>query len=1243
MIRNSANDAERIRLRGHTHPETRTAHDLGAVNGATRFRNIKLQLRRSDVQENSLRQYIEDLHNPRSPQFRRWLTAPEFGARFGLASQDINAIKGWLTKHGFEIDVVYPNGILVDFSGTAAQIKAAFRTDMHRYDVDGVQHLANATDPEIPLALAPAIAGVLSLHDFQPAPLFRNRAPPGAGNDRGASTFGRPFSDRLKSEAPAYNTGFGSQVVVPADLAKIYNLDPLFAQGYSGQGQRIAVVGVSNLFDPADFYTFRAAFGLAAAYPAGSLTTVHPGPPSGSNNCTDPGVLPGYAIEANIDAEWASAAAPSAEIVVASCTDFFTAVANLVNSSVPPSIVSISYGQCEASLGPSLNYAYTATYEQAVAQGISVFVAAGDLGAQMCSGIGVNGLASTPHNVAVGGTDFGDSYSGNAQDYWSATNTPVYGSALSYIPEITWNYSCASALNAAAAGFASPYGKDGYCNVAAGSWRPPIAAGGGPSGCGTGTSDSGSIEVSGTCAGHVKPSWQSGAFGIPDNGVRSLPDISLFSSNSVWGRFYAVCFSDTGQGGAACTGEPSSWSGAGGTSFAAPILAGVQALINQKWGGRQGNPNYRYYQLAASQYGAAGNANCNATLGNGTSGNCIFHDVTVGDIDVSCQGVRDCYVEDGPVFIPPTAELFDPIAGSWTSTAMNDRHALGTLTLLSNGKALSAGGYTNLFGSASAAAELYDAQSGTWAATGSLNKDRKGHTATLLADGLVLVAGGMQSTADTIENLFLPQTSLFDPLSGTWTNTGSLNLARWLHTAVLLPNGRVLVAGGRGFTASPDSWGAIPSAELYDVGTSTWSATGSLNVARFGHTATLLQNGLVLVAGGTMNSTPAELYDPATGTWTTTGSLIQFRLGHTATLLSDGRVLVAGGALAFSQGSELGSAEIFDPLTGSWSATDSLQAARSSATASKLADGTILVAGGHGTQGYLSSAERFDPSTGLWNTTGAMNRGRENASAITLPNGRVLVAGGWGVISGVLSTDVNSFQPAYAAGPGWDFATGLGSINAYNLVINWEPRQPVQSLVTASRSGSGSGIVTSSDSTIACGSACAYSYAQGTQLRLTATPQPGSTFVGWLGACIGQNDCVLSIDAAKNVNATFASITSGPFSGDIDKNGTYDALTDGLMIVRYLFGASVASLTTGALGPGATRADLPAVTSYLVDIMPLLDIDGNGRAEVLTDGLLILRYMFGLRGPALLSGVVGVDATRTTPAAIEAAIQVLLP
>jgi Galactose oxidase, central domain/Kelch motif len=315
-------------------------------------------------------------------------------------------------------------------------------------------------------------------------------------------------------------------------------------------------------------------------------------------------------------------------------------------------------------------------------------------------------------------------------------------------------------------------------------------------------------------------------------------------------------------------------------------------------------------------------------------------------------------------------------ASSWSYTGnLNTARVDHSATLLPDGKVLVAGGYDN--DNALNSAELYDPATGRWSITGNLNT-AGGGTATLLPNGKVLVTRGLNSP------------ELYDPATGTWSITGKLNTAGG-GTATLLPNGKVLVAGGS------DNHSFLNRAELYDPATGTWSITGNLNTARVDHTATLLPNGKVLVAGGFFNNcssgcsalNSAELYDPATGTWSTTGNLNSAPQSHTATLLPNGKVLVAA---------DTGYGELYNPATGTWSDTGNLNTIRYGHTGTLLPSGKVLVAAGVDSGGdnvlSIDNAELYDSTTGMWSYTGSLNTGRASHTMTLLANGRVLVAGG---------------------------------------------------------------------------------------------------------------------------------------------------------------------------------------------------------------------------------------------------------
>jgi WD40 repeat protein len=324
-----------------------------------------------------------------------------------------------------------------------------------------------------------------------------------------------------------------------------------------------------------------------------------------------------------------------------------------------------------------------------------------------------------------------------------------------------------------------------------------------------------------------------------------------------------------------------------------------------------------------------------------------------------------------------------------------------TATLLSDARVLIAGG------SGDASAELYDPKSGTFSPTGSMTADRSYHTATRLSDGRVLIAGGI---GNGVEN---SSAELYDPKTGTFSLTGPMAAARKFHTATLLSDGHVLIVGGC-LAGGPNGCNETASAELYDPATGTFRPTGSMTNARLeGHTATLLSDGRVLIAGGSGTSSgrpslalaSAELYDPKSGTFRPTGSMTIGRDSHTATLLSDGRVLIAGGSDA--SGIVSWSAELYYPDAGTFRpAGPSMSTGRSNHTATLLSDGRVFIAGGSGD----ASAELYDPKTGTFSPTGSMTADRAWHAATLLSDGRVLIAGG-DIGNAVVVASAELYQP----------------------------------------------------------------------------------------------------------------------------------------------------------------------------------------------------------------------------------------
>ncbi|MGA8763751.1 MAG: protease pro-enzyme activation domain-containing protein [Candidatus Sulfotelmatobacter sp.] len=633
-------------LVGNTRLEANARNDRGRVSDGLQLDHMLLQLKRAPEVERDFAAYIETLTDKSSPNFRHWMSAAEQGEKYGLAQSDVDAITGWLRSQGFTVGYVYPNRMVIDFSGTAGQIRNAFNTEIHYLSVRGERHIANMSDPKIPAALAPAIHGVVSMHDFKPHNNISKR-------------MDYTFS----------GCGGTCYALVPADFQTIYNLNPVYSGGTTGAGQTVAVVEDTNSFG-SDWANYQSKFGLTSF--GGTLTTTHP---NDAGNCTNPGTNSAD-IEADLDVEMVTAVAPGAAVNLISCADTSTtfggliAIQNTISAPNPPPIMSMSYSVCEVLNGAAANASFNTAFQSAAAAGISVFASAGDEGGSECGrdfsvgssyelpGIGVTGWSETAYNVSVGGTDYEVLYNaleGGAPQstYWGATNGTTFGSALSYIPEIPWNDSCASYLIYNVEGFSTAYGTSGFCNSSSGTGFVDTAAGGGgPSTCATGAGNATYLyDENTTCKGYAKPSWQNGIFGNPADGVRDIPDVSMFAANGVWSHYTVICFSDASGGGVPCTGAPSGWPGVGGTSVAAPLMAGIQALVDQKHNIRAGNPNPTYYSIAKAEFGAHGNSSCYSI--NETAGNsCTFNDITQGDIDIDCRPngtvfKADCYKPSG--------------------------------------------------------------------------------------------------------------------------------------------------------------------------------------------------------------------------------------------------------------------------------------------------------------------------------------------------------------------------------------------------------------------------------------------------------------------------------------------------------------------------------------------------------------------------------------------------------------------
>lgn len=618
-------NTKRLTLNGNVHPLARRQFDRGIEPDSLSMDHMFLLLTRSPERENALQTLLTQQQDKSSPEYHHWLTPEQFGERFGPSDADLQIVDAWLSSQGFQA-IKNSNGrTLIDFSGNAGLVRAAFHTEMHRFVVNGEEHWANVSDPQIPAALAPVVAGVVGLHNFPLKPMHRVSGTFSRSKASGRVTPLFTFSGGVCSLGTVLPTP-ACYAVGPSDFAAIYDLLPLWNAGIDGTGQTIAVVGRSNI-NLQDVRDFRNLFGLPAKDPVVIIPPGNADP--GRTDDPDEG-------EADLDVEWSGAVAKNAtiELVTAasSASDGATVSAMYaVDTNLAP-VLNVSFGECELGLGASGNKLFNGLWQQASAQGTTVLVAAGDQGSAACDvqsaaatlGLAVSGMASTPFNVAVGGTDFDDL--GNQTTFWNTTNdSTTQASAKGYIPEAAWNDSCTNPelLSVFATGNAIA-----TCNnPAAIDFLLVAGGGGGASRCTapTGTDPS-------TCAGgYAKPFWQRAA-GVPGDGKRDVPDVSLFASDGPINQsFYIVCESDQVPGNSCDLNSPfADFLGVGGTSASSPAFAGIMALVNQKTGSAQGNVNPVLYALFQQQSQSA----CNSSLGPDPS--CIFNDVTSGTISMPC-------------------------------------------------------------------------------------------------------------------------------------------------------------------------------------------------------------------------------------------------------------------------------------------------------------------------------------------------------------------------------------------------------------------------------------------------------------------------------------------------------------------------------------------------------------------------------------------------------------------------------
>jgi hypothetical protein len=567
-IAGAVNNGSRAALAGTIGGRARRSTDLGLAPADRKLESLSIRFSMTPAQQADLNQLLAAQLDPSSPSYHQWLTSEQFGARFGLSSSDLANVSSWLTSQGFTITSVAKSSTFISFSGTVAQVQQAFGTTIHNVSLNGEQHIANLTDPTLPASIANVTLAVTGLNDFKLKP--RSRA----------------HSVTNDSVQPGFTTTVGnvtSHYIAPGDLYTIYDYPP--SSTLSGAGITIAVMGQTDLtqgsvLPDANLTAFRTAAGL----PAINLKLQLAG--------TDPGVVTSDIDEAHLDVEWSGASAPGATIEYVYGKDV---LANSLTYAIDASptiapILTISYGGCESGFGASFLSTYNQLLQMANAKGITVMSSSGDDGATDCdtSGIASEGLtvdfpSSSPFVTSAGGTMFSGDVS-NASSYWNSSNATNNSSAKSYIPEQPWNETTASGgLDAGGSG------------------------GGGASGF------------------FSKPAWQTG-LGVPNDSSRDLPDVSLNAAAQHDG--FVVCSQGSCTNGfLASNGQANVF---GGTSFVAPSLAGILALVEQHLGtGALGNIGPTLYGLAS--------------VAAPTNSATIFNTIQTGNNSVPCsQGTPNC-------------------------------------------------------------------------------------------------------------------------------------------------------------------------------------------------------------------------------------------------------------------------------------------------------------------------------------------------------------------------------------------------------------------------------------------------------------------------------------------------------------------------------------------------------------------------------------------------------------------------
>ena len=1196
-IVNAIDETQLVTLQGNTSPAANAKNDRGQVSSTLPMTDLILVLSRSAEQQAAFDKYVASQYEPGSPDFHHWLAPAEVGTNFGPSEIDIATVSNWLTGHGFTIGGVSKDRMSIRFSGTAGQVESTFHAEIHNLELNGIPHIANMSDPQIPAALAPAVVGVKGLHNFFPKPLHKtggmvtrdsatgkwqrvaDAAPAGNGAPQAAKAGG---IHSLFTVTDPNNAPLLVEDVVPYDFATIYNVLPLWSAStpIDGTGQKIAIAGTSDI-NLSDIAAFRAAFGLPATPVPQLLAGV---------NGTDPGICTstsatavcgiGDLEENSLDVEWSGAVAKGAQIILVTSGSKSSSDDTVYDSSsyvisgkstpIAP-VLNVSYGQCELYNGAASNTAYNTLWQTAASEGVAVFVAAGDQGSAVCdygnssgaaltlapamAGLAVSGLASSPYDTAVGGTDFNwcnptVESSGNlngcqtSAPYWSTTNASTLASALGYIPEVPWNDTCTTPAGIGyLASFASYFGISGVnsaesaCNFVANdslfvyqntqgqidlsSWVNVVGGSGGASNCSNNTTtiSLNGTETLGTCTnGWTKPSYQTAL--TPADGERDLPDVSFFAANGLWNSSYLICVSEVLGG--TCTYSATAentYMEVGGTSVASPAMAGVMALINQKTGAPQGNPNTELYKLAGQQ----SYASCSSE--GPPSSSCYFHDVNQGTIAMPCQaGTPNCTVVT-------SGDTIGVLSGYGATTGYDEASGLGSLNVAN---------VVNAF-------------------------------PTLAGAGTASVTVTPSLTSITANQTLTVSVTVASKPAGGTTPTGTVTLTSGSYTSAV----GTLSGGSFTFTIPADSLSSGTDALTVSYsGDSTYgTATGSANVA-------------VSKLAATVTVTPSAMAISSNQTLTVTGTVAGSGGTPTGTVTLSG-----GGYLSASTTLSSGSYSITIPANSLSGGADPLNVAYSGDATYSTQNGSAIVT--VTSVSVLTPTVTVTPASTTVDSNASLSVAAKVTGAGVTPTGTVtLTSGSYTSAAGTLSGGSFTFTiPAGSLANGSDTLTV-----SYSGDGNY-----------ASGTGTASVTVNVSAFTLAASAAAAISSPGGTSSStITVTSTNGYTGTVTLG-------CILTNYTAGDIDLPTCTIPSAAVAA----GGTATA-----SVTTTSASAELAYPKMDGRGRGWAGAGGGAVLALLL----FLGIPARRRSWRTMVGMVVLMVMLGS-----LAGCGGGGGSTTTP------------